>query len=235
MISKYAFAPKICALSIVNSTQTFPVRRILCLGKNYNALSKELSPAVSVSEKEPPLIFTKPSDAAIDCHITKTVNYPPHCSEMAWEAELVVCIGRSGSFIERDKAKDYIFGFAVGIDFTALDLLRIYKEKGWPWDMAKAFDESAPIGAILQSTEWYDGYHEKGVKLYINNVLKQDAKFKQMIRPVDEMIVELSQRMSLEPGDLIFTGTPAGVDVIRRGDKVRGEIDGLPSVEFTMV
>jgi len=230
MTSLYAFAPKISTLSIINSSQKFPVRRILCLGKNYNPPNVVNTNNIAA---DPPMIFTKPSDAAVDCHITEHVKYPPHCSEMAWEAELVVCIGSTGSFIEKDKVNDHIFGYAVGIDFTALDLLRAAKTKGWPWDMAKAFDESAPVGAILQSAEWYNS--EKSVKLYINDVLKQNAQFKEMIRSVDDIIMELSKRVILEPGDLIFTGTPSGVDVIQRGDKVRGEIDGLPAVEFTMV
>jgi fumarylpyruvate hydrolase len=233
LVNKYVFAPKICSISIVNSTQLFPVRRILCLGKNYHHPSNEINNIVSTTTMDPPMIFTKPTDAAVDCHLTKTVKYPPHCSEMAWEAELVVCIGAPGSFIEKDKVNDHVFGYAVGIDFTALDLLRDAKKNGWPWDMAKAFDESAPMGAILPSPEWYD--EEKSVRLYINDVLKQDGKFKDMIRSVGEVIVELSKRVALEPGDLIFTGTPSGVDVIKRGDKVRGEIDGLPNVEFTMV
>jgi fumarylpyruvate hydrolase len=230
--AKYLFAPKITGLSVVGTTDMFPVRRVLCVGKNYADHVAEMG---GDAKKDPPLFFSKPADALVDCHRTKSVKYPPHSKRISWEAELVVAIGKSGFKIDQSSAFSYIFGFAVGVDITARDLQEVAKKAGRPWDMAKGFDESGPIGAIVPSPNgaWYSG--EQMLQLTVNGEVRQTSPLKNMIWSVSDVICELSNQIALEEGDIIFTGTPSGVGDMKIGDQFSATCGDLPACEFTLM
>ena len=230
--AKLLFPGKITTLSVFGSHSLFPVRRVFCVGKNYADHVSEMGGSV---EKDPPLYFFKPADAIIDCHLNKTIKYPPHCKNLHYEGELVVAIGTNGKNISKESALNHVFGYAVGVDMTARDLQDAAKKKGRPWDMAKGFDESGPCGAIVKSEDgkWYNNNHE--LQLYQNGKLKQNTKIGAMIWSIPEIISSLSHQIALEAGDIIYTGTPSGVGELKRGDLVKATCHDLPPCEFTLV
>lgn len=230
--AKYLFAPKIASLTVMGIEERFPVRRVLCVGKNYADHVAEMG---GDAKKDPPLFFSKPADAIVDCHVTKSVKYPPHSSRINWEAELVVAIGKAGTKIAHADAFSHIFGFAVGVDITARDLQETAKKLGRPWDMAKGFDESGPVGAIIPSPGggWYSD--DTLLQLTVNGEVKQSSQLKNMIWSVSDVICELSSQIKLEEGDVIFTGTPSGVGEMKIGDEFSATCGDLPSCEFTLV
>lgn len=228
---KTLFPLRVPTLSIKGIESKFPVRRVLCIGKNYADHVKEMGGSV---EKDEPLWFTKPADAVIDTTVTKTIKYPPHSNNIHWEGELVVAIGKPGQFIDKKNAIDHIYGYAVGCDITARDVQNSAKNRGRPWDMAKGFDESAPIGEIVPGNQWLlERDHE--LTLSSNNELKQQSKLSSMIWSIPEIISELSQMVKLEAGDVIFTGTPAGVGSMKVNDSIKVTCGDLPSCEFVVV
>lgn len=229
---KYLFTPKISTLSVVGTEDRFPVRRVLCVGKNYADHVTEMG---GDAKKDAPLFFSKPADAVVDCHITKSVKYPPHSNRINWEAELVVAIGKSGANITPTNAFSHIFGFAVGVDITARDLQDVAKKAGRPWDMAKGFDESGPVGAIVPSADgaWYSG--DTVLQLTVNGEVKQTSPLKNMIWSVSDIICELSKQITLEQGDIIFTGTPSGVGEMKVGDQFVATCGDLPACDFILV
>jgi fumarylpyruvate hydrolase len=233
MTTKFAFEPlPTPTVPIVGITQeVFPVHRIYCVGRNYADHVKEMG---GDTKKDTPIFFTKPADAVVSSG--SQIKYPLFTSNLHYEVELVVAIGTGGVQISQQDALGHVFGYAVGIDLTRRDLQNQAKAKGMPWDTAKAFDESAPIGPITKATTSGNvGTLTGGISLAVNEDSKQSARVSEMIWSVPEIVSILSHQFRLQPGDLIFTGTPSGVGPLQPGDQVRASIDGLTSLEITIV
>jgi fumarylpyruvate hydrolase len=216
-------------VAISGSTVRFPVHRIYCVGRNYAAHVREMG---SDPLREPPCFFTKPADAVVANG--SPVRYPPRTSNLHHEVELVVAIGKGGKQISADEALEHVFGYAVGNDLTRRDLQTQAKDHGLPWDVAKAFDHSAPITAIRPVS---DGGHLTSGRIWleVNGQSRQDANLSELIWSVPEIVAELSTLFELQAGDLIFTGTPAGVGAVQRGDSIVAGIDGLDTLRTTIV
>ncbi|NVK21170.1 MAG: fumarylacetoacetate hydrolase family protein [Kangiellaceae bacterium] len=213
------------SIPILQSEQVFPVRHIYCVGRNYTEHAKEMG----YSGREAPFFFSKPADAIV---VNPTnLSYPTGTSELHHEVELVVAIGKTGQLIEIDNAWDHVYGYALGIDLTKRDVQAEAKAKSRPWDMAKAFDQSAPISSII-SKQAIEHVTEGEISLCINKTVKQQANINQMIWSIPEIIVELSQHITLQAGDLIFTGTPSGVGGIKKGQHVSASLFGKLHLEF---
>ena len=211
-------------VSIHGSDARFPVRRIFCVGKNYADHAREMG---GDPEREPPFFFSKPADAVIGADVE--IPFPPRTANLHHEIELVVAIGKGGANIPAEAAFDHIFGYAVGNDLTRRDLQAEAKADGRPWDMAKGFDNSAVVSPLRLAEEI--GHPERArIWLSVNGKLRQDGDIADLIWPVPAIIAELSSYVALQPGDLIFTGTPAGVGRIERGDRVEGGIEGIGEI-----
>ncbi|MBL4785716.1 MAG: fumarylacetoacetate hydrolase family protein [Cohaesibacteraceae bacterium] len=225
----YVFEPaEHASVAVAGSDARFPVRRIFCVGRNYAAHAREMG---HDPDREAPFFFTKPCDAVVDDG--QTIAYPPETENFHFEAELVVAIGKGGHDIAEADANDHIWGYAVGNDLTRRDLQGIAKDKGRPWDWGKAFDNSAICGPVHPATQ--TGYLETGsISLTVNGDTKQDADLADLIWSVREVITILSRSMKLCPGDLIYTGTPAGVGPLVAGDVCVVSIAGLGSVTTTI-
>lgn len=223
------FPPRPAASVAVRGDEArFPVRRIFCVGRNYAAHAREMG---KDPDREPPFFFTKPADAVVDDGAT--VPYPPLTSELHHEAELVVAIGREGFDIGEGDALAHVWGYAIGNDLTRRDLQAEAKEMGRPWDWAKGFDSSAPCGPITRVEEV--GHIASGrIRLSVNGALRQQGDIADLIWSVPEVISILSRSMRIVPGDLIYTGTPAGVAALVPGDVCRVEIDGLGALTTTI-
>ena len=217
----YAFAePEIVSL-LSMSTKPFPVRRIYCVGQNYRDHTKEMG---GNPETDKPFFFMKPPQAILQNG--ETMPYPPGTNELHHEVELVVAMNMGGKNIKPEHVNDMIFGYAVGLDMTKRDVQRELKAKGQPWEMAKAFDFSAPCSSI--APEMYTGVVAKGkIQCKVNGELRQNADLSDMIWGVPELVHHLSTMVEIFPGDLIFTGTPAGVGPVVKGDKIEATIAGL--------
>lgn len=224
-MTEYAFnPPAVPTVAMEGERVRFPVRRIFCVGRNYAAHAREMG---KDPDREPPFFFTKPADAVVDSGVT--VPYPPETSNLHYEIELIVAIGRESFGVSREAALDLVFGYGVGIDLTRRDLQFEARDKGRPWDWGKAFDQSAPIAPIHRVNG--DQHPAKGrIWLAVNGAVKQDADLAELIWPVQDIISILSRSMVLKPGDLIMTGTPAGVGPIVAGDMITGGIDGLGTI-----
>ena len=211
--------------AIRGTDATFPVRRIFCVGRNYAAHRREMGG----DDREPPFFFTKPADALVPSGAT--LPYARATADLHHEVELVIAIGTGGTDIAVADALAHVFGYAVGVDLTRRDLQAVAKGKGQPWDSAKAFDQSAPLGAIVART----GTDLQGdIRLFVNDAPRQASQISHMIWSVPEIIAECSRLWCLAPGDLIFTGTPEGVGPLVPGDRVRAVIDGLPELTFSL-
>jgi len=216
-------------VEIAGSPQRFPVHRIYCVGRNYEAHVREMG---NDPQREPPCFFMKPADAVVPNGAP--VPYAPRTSNLHHEVELVIAIGAAGRHINARSALDHVFGYAVGNDLTRRDLQLAAKDKGLPWDVAKGFDHSAPITAIRTVADV--GHLSSGrIWLEVNGHRRQDANLAEMIWSVAEIIAELSTLYELQPGDLVFTGTPAGVGPVQRGDSIVAGIDGLDTLRTTIV
>lgn len=228
-MTRFAFpAPPTPSLAIMDSDARFPIRRVLCVGRNYEAHAREMGRDPS---REPPFFFTKPADAVTGSDVT--IPYPPLTTNFHHEIELVVAIGRDGSDIAETEAHSYIFGYAVGIDLTRRDLQLAAREAGRPWDWGKAFDRSAPIAPLRHSNAI--GHLDSGrIWLAVNGAVRQDADIADLIWSVPEIVAHASRSVELKAGDLIMTGTPAGVGAIVPGDRVTGGIDGLGEIVITI-
>ena len=215
-------------IPIEGSERGFPVRRIWCVGRNYAEHAKEMG----FDHREPPFFFAKPADAVVTGG--GLVPYPPRTANLHHEIELVVAVGRGGRDIPAEAAAAHVFGLAVGLDLTRRDLQATFKEKGQPWEMAKAFDHSAPIGVLHRVV---DGLlpERACIWLRVNGAERQRSDIAKMIWSVPEILMHLSAFVELAPGDLIFTGTPEGVGRIQRGDALLGGIDGLGELAVTIV
>lgn len=215
---------RVPTIAIAGSEQQFPVRRIYCVGRNYAEHVREMGNDPS---RDLPFFFGKPADAVVATG--GRLPFPPRTGELHHEVELVVALHGRGADVAVGDAAEMIFGSAVGIDLTRRDLQAEAKKTGRPWDMAKGFDHSAPIGPLRPGIPPAAG----SISLSVNGQMRQSGNLKDMIWSVAEIIAALSGYVELAPGDLIFTGTPAGVGPIKRGEAVRGMIAGLEPIEIT--
>lgn len=221
----YVFPPaELPCVEVQGRKERFPVHRIYCVGRNYAAHAREMG---NNPEREPPFFFSKPADAIVPNNAT--IPYPPQTANLHHEIELVVAIGKGGSNIPVAQALEHVFGYAVGNDLTRRDLQSEAKNQGRPWDTAKGFDRAAPIGAIQPATA--GTRLERGrIWLKVNGELRQQGDLADLIWSIPEIIAELSTLFELAPGDLIYTGTPAGVGPVKPGDRIEGGVDGLETL-----
>jgi fumarylpyruvate hydrolase len=221
-------APPVIALPVEGDERRFPVRRVFCVGRNYAAHAREMG---HDPDREPPFFFTKPADALVPGG--GSIPYPPATSDLHHEVELVVALGRGGANIPEGQALDHVFGYAVGIDLTRRDLQAEAKELRRPWDMAKAFDRSAPVSALRPAAQI--GHPEQGlIRLEVNGKARQESTLAHHIWSVAETISYLSGLVELAPGDLLFMGTPEGVGAVRRGDRLEASIEGVGELQVTI-
>jgi len=226
-MSQFVFDPPASpAVPVEGEAAAFPVRRILCVGRNYAAHRREMGG----DDRDPPFFFAKPADAIVPPG--GAVPYPPATSNLHHEIELVVALGAGGAEVSVERALELVFGYAVGVDLTRRDLQAAARDKGQPWESAKGFDAAAPISAIRR---WAGAPPAGRIRLSVNGQSRQDATVDAMIWSVAEIIAEASKLWRLEAGDLIFTGTPEGVGPLVRGDRVDGEVEGVGRLAFEVV
>jgi len=221
--------PSIAAVPVAGSDEMFPVHRIYCVGRNYAEHAKEMGG----TGREAPFFFMKPADAVLQVPEggSGTMPYPPRTADLHHELELVVAIGKGGASIAAADAAAHVWGYAVGLDMTRRDLQAEAKKQGRPWDTAKGFDHSAPIGPIRRAASLLTA---GAIALKVNGELRQSGDLSQMIWNIAETIEHLSTLYTLMPGDLIFTGTPAGVAAVTRGDVLDGSIEGVGSLRLAI-
>lgn len=222
----YAMTPPSPAyLDITGSDDKFPVRRIYCIGKNYAAHVVEMG---GVVERDPPVIFQKPADSVV--RNGGDIRYPAYTTNYHYEGEMVVVLKSGGHNIATKDASSHIYGYAVGLDMTRRDHQAGALENGLPWEMAKSFDQSAPIGPVTKAEEC--GILTEGnLNLSVNDEVKQNVDMALMIWKTDEIISKLSEQYELKAGDVIMTGTPAGVGAVVTGDSIKVHVDGLQDLE----
>lgn len=229
----FVFAPAApVAVPIAGSQDSFPVRRVYCVGRNYAAHAREMG---FDPDREPPFFFCKPADAVVPVAEGSTLSlpYPPETSNLHYEIELVAAIGKGGANISVDEALQHVWGYAVGLDMTRRDLQMKMREAGRPWELGKAFDQSAPIGP-LHPVQSVSGIEQAGIWLQVNGADRQRSDIGKLIWSIAETIAYLSKYFRLEAGDLIYTGTPEGVGPVVRGDKMVGGVDGLGTLSVQM-
>ncbi|OGQ77386.1 MAG: hypothetical protein A2289_17100 [Deltaproteobacteria bacterium RIFOXYA12_FULL_58_15] len=225
MTAQYVFAaPARPSLPVVDTNLSFPINRVWCAAKNYPAHAREMG---SDPTREPPRFFAKPPDAAT---FTTEVPYPPATEDLQHEVELVLALCKGGRNIAASDALGHIFGCAVGVDLTRRDLQRQAKSKGQPWDLAKGFDKAAPCSIVVLGPP----PNNAELWLKVNGEERQRGNVGDMTWSPAELIAKLSSLITLQPGDLIFTGTPAGVSTIGIGDQIEAAVDGLATVRFTI-
>ncbi|MCQ8781821.1 fumarylacetoacetate hydrolase family protein [Mangrovibrevibacter kandeliae] len=220
--------PEPASVPVTGEAAHYPVHRIFCVGRNYAEHAQEMGFA---PDREAPFYFTKPASAIV--HSGATIPFPLGTENLHYEMELVVAIGAPAFRISKLDATETVYGYATGLDLTRRDLQVASREKGRPWDFGKAFEDSAPIGAITTAAE-FGAIGEQRISLAVNGETRQDATLSQMIWSVPELISFLSRYYHLVPGDLIYTGTPAGVGKLAPGDSLRGEIDGLAPIDLQL-
>jgi fumarylpyruvate hydrolase len=215
------------ALPIAGRAERFPVHRIYCVGRNFADHAKEMGAEVSRGR---PVFFMKPADAAVEIG---DIPYPGATADLHHEVELVVALGRDADGdVPVERALELVFGYTVGLDLTRRDLQAEAKDKRLPWDIAKAFDHSAPMSPLVPAT---GGAPQGRLWLEVNGALRQQAPLTDMVFSVPEVLHELSRLFALRAGDLVMMGTPAGVAALQRGDRLRAGIDGLAQVEGRIV
>jgi fumarylpyruvate hydrolase len=219
--------PGVTTLPVAESNQLFPVGRIYCVGRNYAEHAREMG---HDPDREPPFFFMKPADAIVPNGVT--IPYPQKTKDLHHEIEMIVAIGKGGANIPVEKALDHVFGYGVGLDMTRRDLQGEAKKMGRPWEMGKAFDNSAPCTTL--KTVAMVGHPAKGaIWLKVNGEVKQKGDLAEMIWNVPETISYLSHLITLRPGDIIMSGTPAGVGPCKAGDKLEGHVDGVGDLAVT--
>lgn len=232
-MSEYVFTPPpVVGLPVVGSPAQFAVRRVYCVGRNYVDHAKEMG----FTGREEPFFFSKPADALvyIASGASGEIHYPSKTSNLHYEMELVVAVGKGGRDIPVEQANEHIFGYALGLDMTRRDLQGECKKQGRPWEVGKAFDESGPIGPIHPVAQ--TGLIEKGViTLAVNGEIKQNSNLDKLIWSIPESIAFLSGLFELKAGDLIFTGTPEGVGPVVAGDRMLGTFEGLGELDVRIV
>lgn len=222
------FEPLPPTLAKTTSNDLFPVRRVFCVGRNYAEHAREMG---RDPDREPPFFFTKWAETVIPSGTT--LAYPPETSNFHFEAELVVAIAKGGRNITAERAREHIYGYATGLDMTRRDLQLQARELKRPWDLGKNVEQSSPLGLIHPMTT--SGHVAAGaITLKVNGQIRQSAKIEDLIWPVPDVIAFLSRYYRLEPGDLIYTGTPAGVGPVVAGDALVVHIDGLTDLEITI-
>lgn len=228
-MTDYIFpAPPQAAAPIRGSGQQFPIRRIFCVGRNYEDHAREMGAAV---DRDAPFYFMKASDHYLASGAT--VPYPPGTKNYHHEVELVVAIGAAGFRIAEAQALDHVLGYACGLDMTRRDLQAAAKDRQRPWDTAKNVERSAVLGEIVPASAI--GHPSRGrIELRVNGETKQSGDLSMLIHPVAAVIADLSKYYHLQPGDLIYTGTPAGVGTVKPGDRLEGSIDGVGSVTLQL-
>lgn len=216
-------------LPVFGTDEQFPVNRVYCVGRNYADHAKEMGADPS---REAPFFFGKPADAVF--MPAGKVPYPTRTDDLHHEVELVVALHKGGSSLTLAQARDAVYAYGVGIDFTRRDLQADAKKQGRPWDTAKGFDFSGPVSELVPANQ--TGWLDKGaITLSLNGQPKQRGDLSDMIWKVDEIIAELSTYYTLKAGDVIFTGTPAGVSAVQKSDVVEAEIASVGTLVFTMV
>ena len=226
MSDAYVFDPAVRpSVAVAGEARRFPVRRIWCVGRNYAAHAREMGG----DDREPPFFFSKPGDAVVPSGAT--IPYPPKTADLHHEIELVCAIGLGGADIPVERALEHVFGYAVGIDLTRRDLQAEAKKAGRPWDLAKGFDNSAPITEIVPAK----AHPARGrIWLAVDGQVRQDADVSDMTWSVAEVIAHLSASVRLEPGDLIFTGTPEGVGAVAAGQTLTGGVEGVGEISLIL-
>jgi fumarylpyruvate hydrolase len=228
-MQKLLFPLRVVSLPVIGQAERFPVRRVYCIGQNYADHAKEMGVAKEKIGTGEPFFFDKSADMVVE---GPTIRYPPQTSNYHYEGELVVAIGKPGANVTLAEAASMVYGYTVGIDMTRRDLQKKAKDTGRPWDLGKAFDESAPCGAIVPMP---GVVLRKGkIELLVNGAIRQSSDLSKMLTAVDEMIVVLSKYVALEAGDLIFTGTPEGVGKVEVGDKIKVSVEGVGSLDITI-
>ncbi|THU05053.1 fumarylacetoacetate hydrolase family protein [Lampropedia puyangensis] len=216
------------AVAVADSSAQFPIRRVFCVGRNYAAHAREMG---NDPNREPPFFFSKPADAVVPA--SGTVPYPPLTDNLHHEIEMVVAIGGAGRNVAAADALGLVWGYGVGVDLTRRDVQDVAKKMSRPWDWAKGFDASAPCGPLLPVDKV--GHPSEGrVWLEVNGQVRQEGDLNEMIWPVADVIAYISQSVELRPGDLIYTGTPAGVGALQPGDVVTGGVEGVGHFEFVV-
>lgn len=215
------------SVPLVGEDARYPVRRVFCVGRNYEAHAREMG---DTEAREAPMWFTK-APAAL-AHAGGTIPYPPGTENCHYEMELVAAIGAPGFRVSAEEAMALVLGYACGLDLTRRDLQNAAKAKGLPWDTGKDFENAAVIGAITRAEAF--GQPDARIALSQNGTVRQEARLSEMTWNVAELIAHLSTLYHLEPGDLIYTGTPAGVGPLAPGDVLEGTIDGLAPITLTI-
>lgn len=207
--------------------RVFPVRHAWCVGRNYAEHAREMGVD---PERSAPVFFSKPAQAVI--HV-QSIAWPPDTAELHHEVELVVFLASGGCNLSPAQAKSSIFGYAVGVDLTRRDVQNRAKQAGQPWEMSKGFDQSGPVGLIVPARDWRPE-PETTINLSVDGQMRQSADLAAMICSVPELLATLSQTVTLGAGDVVFTGTPAGVSALEPGQRVKAHIEGLPELDFVM-
>jgi fumarylpyruvate hydrolase len=228
-MTDYVIAPAVQpSLAIAGQSARFPIRRVYCVGRNYSEHAREMG---HDPDREPPFFFGKPNDAVVPAE--GVIAYPPLTADLHYEVELVVALAQGGRNILVQQALAHVWGYTVGVDLTRRDLQAQAKKAGRPWDFAKGFDHSAPAAPLLPVAQI--GHPESGsIWLDVNGQARQRGDLSDQIWPVADVISYLSQSVELQAGDLIFTGTPAGVGAIVPGDEISGGIAGVGQFSFTL-
>lgn len=216
------------SVAVHGTARRFPVRRVFCVGRNYAAHAREMG---NDPTREPPFFFMKPADAVVPA--MGVIPYPPLTSDLHHEVELVVAIGRPGARLEPARALELVWGYGVGVDLTRRDLQDQAKALRRPWEWAKAFDACAPCSALVPASQI--GHPDTGrIWLAVNGEPRQEGDLADLIWPVADVVSYASKSVALQPGDLIYTGTPAGVGPLQPGDSVSGGVDGVARFDFTV-
>lgn len=214
-------------LAATTTGDDFPVRRVICVGRNYAAHAREMG---RDPDREPPFFFTAWAETVVPSGVT--IAYPTETENFHYEAELVVAIGKGGRDIAVEDALDHVWGYATGLDMTRRDLQLEARAQGRPWDTGKNVEQSSPLGLIHKAGEGEFNPAKGAIRLSVNGETKQDADLAELIWPVDDIVAFASRLWKLEPGDLIYTGTPAGVGAVVEGDDIVVTIDGLTPLEI---
>src|SRR5215470_3041786 len=228
-MSKLLFSPApVVAAPVRGRTQQVPIRRIFCVGRNYEAHAKEMGVAV---DREAPFYFTKASEHFVPSG--SSLPYPPGTSNYHYEMELVAVIGSPAFRVGSDRALNHVFGYACGLDMTRRDLQLTAREQRRPWDLGKDFEQSAVLSEIVPAEEI--GHPREGrIELRVNGETKQSSDLSLLIHNVAEVVAHLSTFYQLQPGDLIFTGTPEGVGPVKPGDEIAGSIAGIGNIALSI-
>lgn len=231
-MTSYLFPPATAPfLPIAGQREVFPVHRIFCVGQNYPLHAAEMG-AKAATADDIPVFFMKPADSL--AHDGDAIPYPPETQMLHHEVELVAALMTGGRDIAEADALDHIFGYTVGLDLTRRDLQKKAKDSGKPWDMAKGFDAASPCGSLIPAKSLRVNPPQGVIQLSVNGALRQDGMLSDMIWPLPRLIALLSRFITLRPGDILMTGTPAGVGALYTGDKVDAHIENIGDLSITV-